>query len=648
MSMRQKLHSRTAPRMLTARKPTVRAQRRTRRLTACARAFETLLGSCGIIALTLDSATRIRRLDVPAPGDVRSAIALLAGRTLREVFEPEVCDFLVTACRQSLTSGEPQEFGCLLYASGRPRWVSVTARLVKARPRPNFHLFVRDVSKTSEVRLDTQNPGTLLEHASDFAQIGSWEADLRACRFSCSPRLIELLREEGNRTARVTDFVWRVIQACCENFRKDGSNCTVSACERDIEIPRLSGGRQILHVSMVCVYPKAGLPSQFGGVVQDVTSGRRESSRLQASEALLLRAERVSNLGTWDLDVRTGESAWSDGLVQLLKLPAAGAPSSDAYWQNVAEDDRARAQDALSYAVRQGVECAYAVRFRRPTGEWRLHETHAIPVRTAAGELIRVAGLVQDITEERGSESALRQLSQKLMRARDLERRLTARELHETVGQTLASLKMALGNLRNSPPEKAGKLFDDCRELADAAAREIRTVSYLMHPPLLDEAGLVSALRWFVRGFSERSKIDVALTLPDDFPRLDREIENTLFRLVQEALTNVHRYSGSRTAQIRISGSDGQVHLEVKDQGCGLARPAYCYLAEPAGVGIPGMRERVRELNGVLEIESAPGQGTTIRAALPHKIASRENLEAMARPELCRSPNQENPHAHRS
>jgi signal transduction histidine kinase len=207
------------------------------------------------------------------------------------------------------------------------------------------------------------------------------------------------------------------------------------------------------------------------------------------------------------------------------------------------------------------------------------------------------------------------------MRARDEERRTVARELHESTGQTLAALKMSLGRLRMALPEEDDGLhglLQSAVDLAEDAVREVRTLSYLMHPPMLDEAGLRSALHWYAKGFSERSGISVQVDIPQDFGRLGQDAETTIFRIVQEALTNVHRYSGSRTATIRLSSSGGSVAAIIQDEGCGLPSPTLASGRNaPLGVGIVGMRERVKQLNGKFEVESAPGKGTTIRVVLP-------------------------------
>jgi two-component system NarL family sensor kinase len=263
----------------------------------------------------------------------------------------------------------------------------------------------------------------------------------------------------------------------------------------------------------------------------------------------------------------------------------------------------------------------FVARCRMPDGSIRTCFSRGVPIPGADGKTERVRGIEQDISEQMRVEEELRRLSQQLMRTRDAERRQMARELHETVGQSLAALKMVLGQLRDVLPggdEAASELVQTSVQLAEDAVREVRVVSYLMHPPMLDEGGLGLALRWYARGFSERSGIQTTVEIADGFGRYPQEIETTVFRVVQEALTNVHRYSGSRTVTILLVHETGRLRTEVRDEGCGLPLPAPAVSrGAPLGVGIAGMRERVNQLDGEFEVESSPGRGTTVRAILP-------------------------------
>lgn len=234
----------------------------------------------------------------------------------------------------------------------------------------------------------------------------------------------------------------------------------------------------------------------------------------------------------------------------------------------------------------------------------------------------RTAALEAEIAERQRMELSLRELTGRLLQLQDHERRHMARELHDNAGQTLAALSMKLSAIQTESKTTGGRLESlatEAREFSDELSKEIRTLSYLLHPPLLDEIGLQSAIRWFVEGFSERSKIKVELDLPesDSEERLPRELELVLFRIVQESLTNVHRHSGSASAKIQFTRSATHAGVAVTDYGKGIAADRQRQLTSAkAGVGVRGMRERVRQFGGSLEITSTPA-GTTVTALLP-------------------------------
>lgn len=217
------------------------------------------------------------------------------------------------------------------------------------------------------------------------------------------------------------------------------------------------------------------------------------------------------------------------------------------------------------------------------------------------------------------SVSGREQVSLRLLHAQDEERRTVAREVHEGIGQYMGALSLGLATLRGSFEEinpESEQILDQCQSLVSDAAREIRTISYLLHPPMIEQLGLTSALQWLIRGYMEHSGIRVSLEMPPDFGRLKPDVELALFRLVQEALTNIHRHSGSRTAVVRLVRSPKEVVLELKDAGRGM-RLSFLESTGRIGVGIPGMRERVKELNGRFAIDSSPDMGVTIRASIP-------------------------------
>jgi len=244
------------------------------------------------------------------------------------------------------------------------------------------------------------------------------------------------------------------------------------------------------------------------------------------------------------------------------------------------------------------------------------------PLRNSKGEIIGVLSNLREVTESKEREEELQRLSARLLQSQDEERRRIARDLHDSFAQRVLAVNLNLALLNQSAgslDERAKRSLGETREIMDSFAKEIRSLSYVLHPPVLDELGLASAIEEMASGFSERSGIHVDVETGPQAERLPLDAEVALFRIVQEALANVQRHSGSRRAKIRLTRDDHQLLLEVVDQGRWNGRKsakAPKTEAQRLGVGILGMRERIRQLGGVLQIKS-DAEGTTVRAVVP-------------------------------
>jgi len=255
------------------------------------------------------------------------------------------------------------------------------------------------------------------------------------------------------------------------------------------------------------------------------------------------------------------------------------------------------------------------------TASWWLKSF--FPISQEDGSVTQIGAIAQDITQLKKAENTVRWLSGRLLQSRDDERRRLARDLHDSLGQILTAVKMNLSYLSRDSvhlDERGHNAVTESRDLIDTCIKEVRTLSHLLHPPMLDEVGLLPAIRWFVNGFSQRSGIDVKLDLPLTMRRFPIELEIAVFRAVQESLTNVHRHSGSPTATVRLNAQNGEIMLEVSDQGCGIPPQKLAARQEQVmiGIGILGMRERMRQLGGQIEISSA-NKGTSVYVKLPMK-----------------------------
>jgi two-component system NarL family sensor kinase len=267
--------------------------------------------------------------------------------------------------------------------------------------------------------------------------------------------------------------------------------------------------------------------------------------------------------------------------------------------------------------VLRGEKVYASTKRRRKDGSIVDVEIHGIPL-LIKRKLIGVYGIYHDVSQRKEAELEVRELAAQLLRMQDEERRRIARELHDSTAQKFVALNMNLAKLKELCGEIVGaeEVIADSVNLAEESARELRTISYLLHPPTLDDIGLQSAISWYARGFSQRSGVQVELDLAQEIERLPRDVETMMFRVVQEGLTNIHRHSGSASATIRLMADAENVVLELVDRGRGMPRKLQGGTVEEFGVGIAGMRERVRQLGGRLEILSGR-HGTTLRVLHP-------------------------------
>lgn len=311
-------------------------------------------------------------------------------------------------------------------------------------------------------------------------------------------------------------------------------------------------------------------------------------------------------------------------------------------WQSLHDPDilpevKERWQDS----VQRGIPFEMEFPLLGADGIFRWFLTRVTPIRDEQGEITRWFGTNTDIHAQREAReilrshkerlesevakrtAALRQLSAKLIRAQDEERRRLARELHDSMGQYLAAMSMSLAALVSDTPSIDKRRTDDLQNVIQLCLSETRTLSHLLHPPLLDEVGLNSAMKWFVEEFGKRSGIQVTLNT-ENLKRLPTLVETMLFRIVQESLTNIHKHSGSTIAEVSLRVNPAKVVLEISDEGKGMPKELLeraSNRGSVAGVGLAGMRERVCEIGGDFRLQSDP-QGTRIWVSIPLTLAA--------------------------
>lgn len=375
----------------------------------------------------------------------------------------------------------------------------------------------------------------------------------------------------------------------------------------------------------------------------------REVLLRQDEQRFRLFIEAVKDHAIYTLDAQGHVSSWNEGAARLKGYAASEILGQHFSCFYSAEDNQnGKPGCELEMATRDGRVEDEGWRVRKDGSRFWANAT-ITAIRDNTGALIGFAKVTRDFTDrmraqealrvanadltaevsERKlaegklavSEKSLRDLSLHLLRTQDQERKRIGRDLHDSLGQYLAVLKMNLESLESG---SGGEDFADqvaaCVRLADDALKEVRTISYLLYPPLLEEMGLKSAIPWYLDGFSKRSNIQTTFEVDPEFRRITPEAELALFRILQESLTNVHRHSGSASASVKLSQLDGEAVLEISDSGKGISPKLLQEFGEDwagsLGVGLRGMNARVSQLGGKLEVEST-GKGTVVKARVP-------------------------------
>ena len=415
----------------------------------------------------------------------------------------------------------------------------------------------------------------------------------------------------------------------------------IGAAERTSFLDRLRGSGAIPEIESVVRHRDGGRRSvvvsvvlcDLGGdacmlsIFQDVTQRRQADDALRTRERQLLLAQQIAHMGSWEWEIPTGTVTWSDELCRILGLePGAVRPSYDGFLALVHPDDRDAVRETIDRAAGDGQPFRFDFRTCRPDGAVRILHCRGEVTCDATGRPMRMFGTDQDVTELRLADEQLRLSQQKLrnltahqLEVREEERGRIAREIHDVLGQILTALKLDVSSLREMVAHREPGVDTRLQEIAgllDTAIKDVRRLASELRPVVLDQLGLPAAVEWLSRDFQRRTGIEcrVRAQLPD--VTLPEEVSTGLFRIVQEALTNVARHSGASRVDVTLDLAGRLVSLSVTDNGKGLSDAAQ---ASQDSLGMLGMRERALLLGGALELKGEPGNGTRLTARVPLK-----------------------------
>lgn len=554
------------------------------------------------------------------PNDLLVAPEIFLGKNLRDVLPADIVNDVLRAFEKTKKTGSPQSlqygmtingdekiYECRMVRSGRDKILSIVRDITEQKGIEEKLLkkesFFRSLVENAHDIIDVLRlDGTIVYESPACEAILGYAPDerigddcLQYIHPDDLPRVRSLFHDlvEDGGVAKTVEYRYR---------RKSGAYVTFEVTGR-VSIDE--NGEPIVIVNK-----------------RDMTDRRTIEAKLGASEALYRNVVETQTEMICRFLPDSTLTFVNDAYCRFFRRSREQLVGRK-FFELIPEDKSREAQEFVRSLVesRTGADCVeHEVIQADGSIGWHQWSNHL--VLDDLGNVIELQGIGRDITERKLAEKQLQNLSAKLLNLQDDERRRLARELHDGTAQNLATLNINLSTVKQllrEDQEKALALLEQSEMLNRESLREVRTLSYLLHPPMLDDNGLASALRWLIRGFSERSGVSIDLVFDPSVGRLQSEVETALYRIVQEGLNNIHRHSKSSTAQVRVVKESNHIVLEVFDQGRGIPESlltnsdAYSHTL---GVGIPGMRERVRLLGGELRIESDVN-GTALRCFIP-------------------------------
>jgi PAS domain S-box-containing protein len=492
-----------------------------------------------------------------------------------------------------------------------------------------------DITQRKRITEELRAKEQALAEAQHVARVGSWTWDIRERTAVWSDELYRLFGVEPGGIDPVKDtmsFVEpedrdRVLGALADAIK------TAQTYNFSYRIRRRDGEVRSLESRGYIVTNERGEAISAFGTTQDVTERLQAEEASRRSERLLRQVLDSLPVGVVVVDPEGNILLSNPAVASIWGGMISSGPkryrASKGWWHDTGQPIKRDEWASVRARLKGETSINEVIDIETFDGVRKIIQNSSAPIRDEHHAIVGAVVINEDISARKSAEqdveasaSQMQALATRLMKAQDDERRNIARMLHETTAQDLAALKMHLARLTRTGTglSSADRVaLAESIELAERSITGIRTLSYLLHPPFLDEAGLLSALRWYAAGFSARSGIKVDLDLPSSFERLAQEVETALFRVIQEALINVHRHAGSDTASIRLRVDGRRLTLEIEDHGHGMPAMVIAQLTSGGsalGVGVTGMRERLQQLGGTLDIESSE-RGTTVRAQIP-------------------------------
>ncbi|MGD9604352.1 MAG: PAS domain-containing protein [Gammaproteobacteria bacterium] len=493
-----------------------------------------------------------------------------------------------------------------------------------------------DITERKRTEIALRRSESNFAHAQRIAQVGSWAWVPSTGQANWSQEACRMLGIElqPNSTVMRTEFLEIVhpedraaVSAAIDATLAHGVPYDLTL---RILHPRL--GERIIHTLGEMRHDSDNRPVMTG-VCQDITESRRLHEQLRSSEAHLAQAQRIARMASSRWDMRTGREAWSAEIHEILGTEPASPMSHRRFLEFVDPPDRPRV--AAAFNPMHAGAAPYALDFRITTrdGRERFISSLGEAVVDESGTVTAIIGILQDITERKriegelaASRDELRDLMRHLQHVQEDERRHIAREIHDEFGAVFTAANLSLYRLANQlqeAPAATRELLASTKEMIANAGRSLDDIVNGLHPQMLNHLGLAATLEWYAGEFEKRTGIRCARALPDDIEGLDEQQAITLFRCLQESLTNVAKHAGAEVVRIRLAVGTEQITLSVADDGKGFAPES---LAAADAFGIRGLGARVAQLGGTFKIQNQPPRGTRVLVTMPRQISPKERI----------------------